>query len=94
MEPLDTLNLWMERARDRARTASFGRFLWRRFLDDRLFQAAAALAYTTVFALVPLLTIALAIFTTFPMFNAFRSSLEAYFVQSVMPKTISNNILN
>ena len=52
MEPLNTINLWMERARDRPRAASFGRFLWRRFLDDRLFQAAAALAYTTVFALV------------------------------------------
>ena len=37
MEPLDTLNLWMERARDRARAISFGRFLWHRFLDDRLF---------------------------------------------------------
>ena len=35
---LDTLNLWMERARDRARAISFGRFLWHRFLDDRLFQ--------------------------------------------------------
>ena len=28
------------------------------------------------------------------MFNTFRASLEAYFVQSVMPKTISATILN
>lgn len=69
-------------------------FARRRLREESLPQVAGSLTFTTVFALVPLLTIALAIFTTFPMFNAFRSSLEAYFVQSVMPKTISNNILN
>jgi membrane protein len=39
------------------------------------------------------LTIALAVFTTFPLFNTFRASLEAYFLKSLMPKTISNTIL-
>jgi membrane protein len=62
--------------------------------EESLPQVAGSLTFTTVFALVPLLTIALAIFTTFPIFNTFRSSLEAYFVQSVMPKTISSTILN
>jgi len=69
-------------------------FARRRLQEESLPQVAGSLTFTTVFALVPLLTIALAIFTTFPMFNAFRSSLEAYFVQSVMPKSISNNILS
>ncbi|RYE77091.1 MAG: hypothetical protein EOO80_11515, partial [Oxalobacteraceae bacterium] len=54
MEPLDTVNRWTDRLRDRARAGTFARFLAKRFLADRLFQAAAALAYTTVFALVPL----------------------------------------
>ena len=58
MSRVNTMHQWKERLRDRARTASFGRFLWRRFLDDRLFQAAASLAYTTVFALVPLAELA------------------------------------
>ena len=44
MEPLSTVNRWMERVRDRERVHAFARFLARRFLDDRLFQAAAALA--------------------------------------------------
>ncbi|MRW83692.1 YihY family inner membrane protein [Pseudoduganella sp. FT26W] len=69
-------------------------FARRRLREESLPQVAGSLTFTTVFALVPLLTIALAIFTTFPMFNTFRSSLEAYFVQSVMPKTISSTILN
>ena len=54
MEPLDSVNRWTDRMRDRARTKSFFRFLAMRFLDDRLFQTAGALSYTTVFALVPL----------------------------------------
>jgi membrane protein len=69
-------------------------FAHRRLRQESLPQVAGSLTFTTVFALVPLLTIALAIFTTFPLFNTFRSSLEAYFVQSVMPKTISSTILN
>src|SRR5476649_19888 len=69
-------------------------FARRRLREESLPQVAGSLTFTTVFALVPLLTIALAIFTTFPLFNAFRSSLEAYFVQSVMPKSISTTILD
>ena len=40
------------RLRDRARAHSFFRFVGRRFLDDRLFESAGALSFTTVFALV------------------------------------------
>lgn len=69
-------------------------FAHRRLREESLPQVAGSLTFTTVFALVPLLTIALAIFTTFPLFNTYRTSLEAYFVQSVMPKSISSTILN
>jgi len=68
----------------------FGR---RRLREESLPQVAGGLTFTTVFALVPVLTIALAIFTTFPMFNTFRTALEAYFIKSVMPKAISSTIL-
>lgn len=69
-------------------------FARRRLREESLPQVAGSLTFTTVFALVPLLTIALAIFTTFPLFTTFRTALEAYFVQSVMPKAISSTILN
>ncbi len=69
------------------------RFTGRRLDDERLPQVAGSLTFTTVLALVPMLTIALAIFTTFPMFNTFRASLETYFIQNLMPKSIANNIL-
>jgi membrane protein len=40
------------------------------------------------------MTIAFAIFTTFPLFNTFRDALEAYFVQSLMPRGVTNTILD
>lgn len=69
------------------------RFAKARLNEERLPQVAGSLTFTTVLALVPILTIALAIFTTFPLFNTFRASLEAYFIKSLMPKTIANTIL-
>lgn len=69
------------------------RFAGRRLDQDRLPQVAGSLTFTSVLALVPVLTIALAIFTTFPLFSTFRASLEAYFVQSLMPKAVANTIL-
>jgi membrane protein len=68
-------------------------FARRRLREEKLPQVAGSLTFTTTLALVPLLTIVLAIFTTFPVFSAFRASLETYFVQTVMPKGISNTII-
>lgn len=69
------------------------RFAARRLSDDRLPQVAGSLTFTTILSLVPILTIALAIFTAFPLFSTFRASLEAYFVQNLMPKGVANTIL-
>jgi membrane protein len=46
-----------------------------------------------VLALVPILTIALAIFTTFPLFDTFRAALESYLAGSLIPDSISDTIL-
>ena len=62
------------------------RFAGRRLSEERLPQVAGSLTFTTILALVPMVTIALAIFTAFPLFGTFRASLEAYFVHNLMPK--------
>jgi membrane protein len=69
-------------------------FAWRRLNEEELDQVAGSLTFISVLALVPILTIAFAIFTTFPIFNTLRASLEAYFIQSLMPKAISKTILD
>ena len=77
-----------------SRLVDLYRFGLRRLEEERLPQVAGSLTFNTVLALVPVLTIALAIFTTFPIFTTFRTALEAYFIQSLIPKAISNTILD
>jgi len=76
---------WRERVRDRARATTFARFLWRRFLDDNLFQAAASLAYTTAFALVPLAVVVLGVLSAFPVFGEWSKALVDYVFSNFVP---------
>lgn len=69
------------------------RFAARRLDEEQLPQVAGSLTFTTILALVPLLTIALAVFTIFPIFQTFRTSLEAYFVHNLMPRGIADTVL-
>ncbi|MGJ4730007.1 YihY family inner membrane protein [Luteimonas sp. SDU101] len=89
MQPLATLEHWMDRVRDRERVGTFARFLARRFLDDRLFQASAALAYTTIFALVPLAIVVLGVLSAFPMFGEWRDQLTEYIFSNFVPSAAS-----
>jgi membrane protein len=75
-------------------TGDLLRFAKQRLTEERLPQVAGSLTFTTTLALVPLVTIVLAIFTTFPMFSSFRTALDNYFVQSLMPRTISNTVIS
>ncbi len=85
MEPLDSVNRWTDRLRDRARTGTFARFLAKRFLADRLFEAAAALAYTTLFALVPLAMVVFGVLSAFPVFEVWSDQLSAYIFSNFVP---------
>lgn len=87
MEPLDSINHWSERLRDRARARSFFGFLWRRFLDDRLFEAAGALSFTTVFALVPLSMVVFGVLSAFPVFNQWSEQLSNYIFSNFVPSS-------
>ncbi len=85
MEPLDSFNRWTDRLRDRARAGTFFRFLAKRFLDDRLFQAAASLAYTTLFALVPLAMVVFGVLAAFPVFERWSDQLSDYIFSNFVP---------
>jgi membrane protein len=63
------------------------RFAANRLDEDRLPQVAGSLTFTTVLSLVPVITVALAIFSAFPLFSTFRSALEDYLVQNMLPST-------
>lgn len=89
MEPLDSLYRWTDRLRDRARAATFARFLWKRFLDDRLFEAAGALSFTMVFALVPLSMVVFGVLSAFPVFDTLSDTLSDYIFANFVPSSAS-----
>src|SRR3546814_2702870 len=89
MEPLDTVYRWSDRMRDRARTGTFLRFLWRRFLDDRLFESAGALSFTMVFAMVPLSMVVFGVLSAFPVFDKWSDTLSSYIFSNFVPASSS-----
>lgn len=86
---------WQDVRRDLAR------FPWRntaltlreRFREDRLGETASSLTFTTVMALVPLFTVALAIFSALPAFANLETSVEKWLIQSLVPSEIARSVL-
>ena len=68
-------------------------FALERLREERLSMVAGSLTFTTVLSIVPLLTVALALFTAFPLFDQFRINLQQYFIQSLMPDSISRAVI-
>ncbi len=66
---------------------AFGRLIWRRFVDDKCFEAAGALSYTTLFALVPLTTVVFAVISAFPDFRQWSDQLTDFIFANFVPET-------
>ncbi|MCM2341823.1 YihY family inner membrane protein [Rhodoferax sp.] len=64
-----------------------------RFREDRLGLTASSLTFTTTIALVPLVTVLLAVFTAFPMFAKFQGVLQQWLIQSLIPDNIARQVL-
>ena len=54
---------------------AFAMLVARRVKEQQLPQVASSLTFTTVLSLVPMVTVALAIFTAFPMFQQVRGDV-------------------
>ena len=81
--------------------ADLRRFPWKstalklaeRFREDRLSLTASSLTFTTIIALVPFFTVALAVFTAFPMFSKVQGALQTWLIQSLVPDAIARQVL-
>jgi membrane protein len=62
-------------------------FVFARFKEDRCPQVAASLAYTTLLALVPLITIALTVFSAFPVFTELMTQLKIFMLTNLVPES-------
>lgn len=88
MKSIDVLRRWWGRL-DRDRSATFFRFLARRFIDDRCFETAGVLSFTTAFALVPLSTVVFAVLAAFPVFDAWTEALVDFVFRHFVPEAAS-----
>ena len=57
-----------------------------RFNQERCIQIAASLTFTTLLSLVPLITIALTLFSAFPVFEDFSLQIKMYLLKNLMPE--------
>jgi len=68
------------------------RFGVRRADQERLFQVASSLTFTTVLSIVPLLTTVFGVMTALPVFDRMRDALHAFLAARLFPEEISNSI--
>ncbi|MBS0609437.1 MAG: YihY family inner membrane protein [Proteobacteria bacterium] len=81
--------------------AQLSHFPWRttaqmlreRFREDRLGITASSLTFTTLLALVPFFTVALAVFSAFPIFGKMEQMLQRWLIDSLVPDSISRPVL-
>ena len=66
-------------------TKGFIYFLVKRTQNDTVLRVASSLSYTSLIALVPVLAIALAVFSAFPVFADVRNQIQDLFIQNLMP---------
>jgi len=65
--------------------ADFGLAVFWRFYEERALQTAGSLTYTTLLALVPLFTVALAVATAFPVFDETMGALQEFVLENFLP---------
>ena len=80
LQKQDMKRNWMDLRR-------FLRFIAEHFRQDRCAQMAASLTYTTLLSLVPLVTIALALFSAFPVFDDFSGQIKSFLLSNMLPET-------
>jgi membrane protein len=67
-------------------------FAAKRSGEDRIPQVAGSLTFTTMLSLVPLATVAFALFTAFPLFAQFQMSLQQFLADHLMPEQFNIQI--
>ena len=65
----------------------FWRFLLQRFITDRGTNSAAALTYTTLFAVVPMMTVTFAMLSAVPAFQNVGEDIQGFIFRNFVPST-------
>ncbi|ADE10981.1 YihY family inner membrane protein [Sideroxydans lithotrophicus] len=65
----------------------FLRYVTVRLQEDRCTQMAASLTFTTLLSVVPLITIALILFSAFPSFSEYSTPIKEFILKNMVPET-------
>ena len=79
------------------KSGNFARYLLKRFTDDRCFELAGSLSYTSILAIVPFATVVFAVLTAFPIFDQWTSQLTDFVFKNFVPSVadnLENNLRN
>lgn len=68
------------------RMVAFALFVCRRFYEERVPQVAASLTFTTLLALVPVLTVVVAAASVFPVFDEWSAELAGFINRTIVPQ--------
>ena len=71
---------------------NFFSLVYSRFREERCFQLCGSLTFTTLLALVPLVTIALTVMTAFPVFADVSSNLREFVLSNLVPQAESRAV--
>jgi membrane protein len=72
---------------------TFARYAGLRFWNDRGAQAASALTYSSLLAMVPIATIAFSILSAFPAFGLIKGAAQNWLVEMLVPE-VGHTVLN
>jgi membrane protein len=61
--------------------------VWKHFKEDRCFEEAASLGYTSLLAMVPLLAVIFGIIAVFPVFSDWSEQLKSFVFDNFLPAT-------
>lgn len=92
MQSIERLRTWLADVAS-VRWLDAAHTLRERFREDRLGLTASSLTFTTTIALVPLIAVALAVLTAFPMFAKFQDVLQKWLIESLVPDNIARQVL-
>ncbi len=59
--------------------------VWRHFGEDRLFDEAASLSYTSLLSMVPLLAVVFGVASAFPVFQQWSDQMQAFVFENFVP---------
>lgn len=83
------LKIWAPTRRFWRRFKGFSFFIFNRFFDERLSDAATSLTFTTLLSLVPLLTVILSIIAFFPESGPLLENMRGFIVDNLVPRAAS-----